>query len=164
METYMDKIRNGIDHLLELSIRDKHPSATVVCTNGCFDILHPGHVALLAEAKSKGDILIVAINSDESIKRLKGTERPINTLEDRMIMLAALESVDYVFPFYEDTPLEVYGQIRPDVLVKGGDYHMDEIIGAEEVLADGGEVIIIALEEGYSTTSIIDKIKISGLI
>ena len=131
----------------------------IVFTNGCFDILHRGHVTYLNQARDLGDLLIVGINSDESVKRLKGPERPVNMLEDRAYVLSALKSVDYVIPFEEDTPLNLINLIMPDILVKGGDYTIDRIIGAQEVLANGGKVEIIPFVPGKSTSAIIDTIK-----
>lgn len=131
----------------------------IVFTNGCFDILHRGHVTYLNQARDLGDFLIVGINSDESVKRLKGPERPVNMLEDRAYVLSALKSVDYVIPFEEDTPLNLINLIMPDILVKGGDYTIDRIIGAQEVLANGGKVEIIPFVPGKSTSAIIDTIK-----
>ena len=109
-------------------------------TNGCFDILHAGHVAYLEEAKSLGDRLIVAVNDDDSVRRLKGESRPVNALEDRMLVLAGLAAVDWVVPFADDTPAALIAALLPDVLVKGGDYRPEEIAGAREVLENGGEV------------------------
>lgn len=131
----------------------------VVMTNGCFDILHPGHVAYLEEARMRGDRLLVAVNADASVTRLKGEGRPINTLEDRMAVLAGLASVDWVVPFPEDTPAELIGQVLPDVLVKGGDYTPEEIAGGEAVRANGGTVEVLTFKEGRSTSSIIDAIR-----
>ena len=131
----------------------------IVFTNGCFDILHRGHVTYLNQARDLGDLLIVGINSDESVKRLKGPERPVNMLEDRAYVLSALKSVDYVIPFEEDTPINLINLIMPDILVKGGDYTIDRIIGAQEVLANGGKVEIIPFVPGKSTSAIIDTIK-----
>ncbi len=130
----------------------------IVFSNGCFDILHVGHVTYLAAAKSLGDVLVIAVNTDESVKRLKGESRPINLLEDRMLLLAALESVDYVVPFSQDTPLEVIEELAPNVLVKGGDYTIESIVGSDYVISKGGEVLTIPIVEGKSTTGIIDKL------
>lgn len=132
---------------------------TVVFTNGCFDILHRGHIEYLKEAKALGDVLIVGLNSDDSTRRLKGENRPINTEEDRAQMLLALESVDSVFVFDEDTPLELIEMIKPDVLVKGGDWQIGQIVGAGVVLEYGGKVKSLSYKEGYSTTNIIDKVR-----
>jgi D-beta-D-heptose 7-phosphate kinase/D-beta-D-heptose 1-phosphate adenosyltransferase len=131
----------------------------VVMTNGCFDILHTGHVAYLEEAKMCGDRLIVAVNDDDSVRRLKGEGRPVNPLEDRMAVLAGLASVDWVVPFSEDTPANLIGSVLPDVLVKGGDYKPEEIAGADAVLANGGAVEVLTFKEGRSTTSIIESMK-----
>lgn len=131
----------------------------VVMTNGCFDILHTGHVAYLEEAKMRGDRLIVAVNDDDSVRRLKGEGRPVNPLEDRMAVLAGLASVDWVVPFSEDTPADLIGEVLPDVLVKGGDYKPEEIAGAGAVLANGGAVEVLTFKEGRSTTSIIESMK-----
>ena len=128
-------------------------------TNGCFDILHAGHIASLSEAAKEGDILIVGVNTDASTKRLKGSERPVNNENSRALLLASLEIVDAVILFEEDTPLELIKTIMPDVIVKGGDYTMDKMIGAKEVIGNGGRVVINPLVEGFSTTSIIEIIK-----
>jgi len=149
---------NEID-ILTVVQKLKSEKKKIVFTNGCFDILHKGHVAYLQAAKSLGDILIVGMNTDDSVKRLKGSERPVNSLEDRAFVLSSLRSVDYVVPFDEDTPLSLIESIMPDILVKGGDYTIDTIIGAKEVIAHGGAVEIIPFVEGKSTTSIIDAIK-----
>jgi D-beta-D-heptose 7-phosphate kinase / D-beta-D-heptose 1-phosphate adenosyltransferase len=131
----------------------------IVMTNGCFDILHAGHVAYLAQARRLGERLIVAVNDDESVRRLKGPGRPVNTTERRMAVLAGLESVDWVVPFSEDTPERLICAVRPDCLVKGGDYRPEEIAGYDCVIANGGEVRVLAYEEGCSTTHIISKIR-----
>ncbi len=131
---------------------------TIAFTNGCFDILHVGHLASLLKAAQEADILVVGVNSDASTKRLKGDTRPINNQQDRALLLAALVVVDAVVIFDEDTPLELIKLVQPDVLVKGGDYTLDQIVGASEVIAGGGRVVINAIENGYSTTDIINKI------
>ena len=130
----------------------------VIMTNGCFDVLHAGHVAYLEEAKNLGDRLIVAVNDDDSVRRLKGETRPINTLEDRMLVLAGLAAVDWVVPFCGDTPASLIADILPDVLVKGGDYKADDIAGAPDVLRNGGEVRVLAFRDGQSSSRIIDKL------
>jgi len=145
--------------LIPLVTEAKSRNEKVVMTNGCFDVLHAGHVAYLEEAKSLGDRLIVAINDDDSVRRLKGESRPVNRLEDRMLVLAGLASVDWVVPFSEDTPGRVISEILPDVLVKGGDYRPDEIAGAKDVLKNGGEVRVLAFREGQSSSRIIDKLR-----
>ena len=133
----------------------------VVFTNGCFDILHSGHVLYLEEAKSLGDILVVGLNSDESVRRLKGNERPINSEHERAIVLSGLSFVDYVIVFNEDTPYELIKTIQPDILVKGGDWAVESIVGYDIVLRKGGVVKSLLFKEGVSTTSIIDKLKVS---
>jgi len=134
----------------------------IVFTNGCFDLLHPGHIDYLAKARALGDVLIIGLNDDDSIRRLKGPGRPINPLADRAIMLAALKSVDLVIPFQEDTPLQLITALKPDILVKGGDYQPDDIVGAEEVRANGGTVIVMSFVDGHSTTSLIKRIQQLG--
>lgn len=129
----------------------------VVFTNGCFDILHPGHVAYMKQAKALGDRLVVAVNTDASVKRLKGEKRPINNLEHRMAVLEAVGAIDWVTWFDEDTPKELIESLSPDVLVKGGDYTIESIVGADHVLSRGGEVKVLTFVDGYSTTSIIKK-------
>lgn len=131
----------------------------IVFTNGCFDVLHAGHVEYLAKARKLGDRLVVGINSDASVKRLKGSLRPINNLSDRTLLLSALESVDYIIPFEEDTPLEIIKKVMPDILVKGGDYQLNEIVGADFVTENGGTVVTIPFVEGKSTTGIIRRIQ-----
>lgn len=130
----------------------------IVFTNGCFDILHRGHVTYLSEARKLGDLLVMGVNSDQSVKRLKGPERPINNEADRKYVLSQLRSVDFVEIFTEDTPLNLILKIRPKVLVKGGDWKIDQIVGGKEVLSWGGEVLSLNFVDGYSTTSIISKI------
>ena len=131
----------------------------VIMTNGCFDIIHAGHVSYLEEAKTLGDRLIVAINDDASVARLKGADRPINPLVDRMAVLSGLAAVDWVVPFSTDTPADLIAGLLPDVLVKGGDYRREEIAGGQAVLKNGGEVRVLALKEGRSTSTIIDAIR-----
>jgi rfaE bifunctional protein nucleotidyltransferase chain/domain len=131
----------------------------VVFTNGCFDVLHPGHVEHLAQAKALGDVLVVGLNSDASVRRLKGAGRPLVREADRAAVLAALRSVDAVTLFDEDTPLELISTLLPDVLVKGGDYDLDGIVGREAVEEAGGEVRVLPFVEGYSTTDILGRSK-----
>ena len=131
----------------------------IVFTNGVFDIIHPGHIFSLSQAAKEGDFLIVGINSDESVKRLKGNKRPIIPQDSRALILASLVIVDAVIIFEEDTPLELINAIKPDVLVKGGDYTIDQIAGAKEVIANGGRVVINPIIEGFSTSSILEKVK-----
>ncbi len=130
----------------------------IVFTNGVFDILHKGHIHILSEAATYADILVVGLNSDASVKRIKGNNRPINEENSRALILAALLMVDAVILFEEDTPLELIKFIKPAVLVKGGDYTLDTIVGAKEVISNNGDVIIIPLEKGFSTTGIIKSI------
>jgi rfaE bifunctional protein nucleotidyltransferase chain/domain len=137
------------------SITNQHQ--TIVFTNGCFDIIHAGHVQYLEEARSLGEILIVGLNSDASVKRLKGASRPINNQQDRAFVLAGLEAVNYVIVFDEDTPYNLIDAIKPDVLVKGGDWSENSIVGADIVKAKGGKVISLPFREGLSTTTIIEK-------
>lgn len=137
----------------------KRQKQKIVFTNGVFDILHRGHVEYLAKAKSFGDVLILGLNSDASVRRLKGRNRPINKQIDRAIVLLALESVDYVILFSQDTPLKLIESIKPDVLVKGADYKISEIVGSEFVLSHGGEVKRVKLTKGRSTSNTIKKIK-----
>lgn len=147
--------------LAELLDRLKQARANgerIVFTNGCFDILHKGHLTYLAQAKQLGDFLVVGVNSDASVKRLKGESRPVNQLDDRMLMLSSLKFVDYVVSFDEDTPLELIKAIMPDVLVKGGDYKVEDIVGYQEVIANGGSVQTIDFVPNYSTTKLISEI------
>ena len=131
----------------------------VVFTNGCFDLLHPGHLKLLQKAKSFGDVLIVGINSDSSVRILKGEGRPVVNQEDRLVILACLKIVDFVIIFEEETPLDLIKTISPNVLVKGGDYKLSEIVGGEHVINNGGKVKIVKLKEGYSTSKFLKEIK-----
>lgn len=130
----------------------------VVFTNGCFDVLHRGHVTYLAEARDLGDCLVVGLNSDASVKRLKGESRPINNENDRAHLLAALSFVDYIIIFEEDTPKNLIEQVKPNILVKGGDYQIDNIVGADFVLKNGGQVLTIPFVDGYSSTKIIQTL------
>ena len=149
----------GLDALVALVDEARGRNERVIMTNGCFDVLHAGHVAYLEEAKSLGDRLIVAVNDDDSVRRLKGASRPINLLEDRLLVLAGLAAVDWVVPFTEDTPARLIETLLPDVLVKGGDYQPEEIVGAREVLQNGGEVRVLAFRDGHSSSRIIDRLK-----
>ena len=138
----------------------KTTGKTVAFTNGCFDILHPGHLFSLAQSAKEADYLLVGLNSDASVKKLKGPARPIHSESSRATILANLVLVDVVVVFEEDTPLQLIQTLLPDVLVKGGDYTIETIVGAKEVIANGGKVIINPIVEGFSTTNIIEKIKI----
>ncbi len=143
----------------ELGVSLRREGKVIVFTNGCFDLLHRGHVEYLYFARSQGDVLIVGVNTDDSLRRLKGSNRPVNTLQDRLYVLAALECVDYVIPFHEDTPYELIKEIQPDVLVKGKDYRPDEVVGRDIVESRGGKLVLADYKEGYSTTELIRKIK-----
>lgn len=147
-----------VDTLLTLVEEARARGETLVMTNGCFDILHPGHVQYLKEAKALGDRLLVAVNSDASVSRLKGPTRPINPLDHRMAVLAGLESVDWVVPFEEDTPEKLICQVLPDILVKGGDYQVEQIAGHQCVQKNGGKVIILSFKDNCSTSAIVKKI------
>lgn len=136
---------------------------TIVFTNGCFDIIHAGHVAYLEEAKAMGDVLVVALNSDESVRRLKGSNRPIVHEENRLKVMAALSSVDFVTLFMENTPLQLIEMILPDILVKGGDWKIADIVGSQAVLQNGGQVRSLNYIEGNSTTNIEQKIILNYL-
>lgn len=157
-----ERITNKIltrEQVAELSKKWKAEGATMVFTNGCYDILHRGHLELLTQSASLGDKLIVALNTDASVKRLKGDARPVNNESFRAWMMASLEIVDAVVLFDEETPALLIEAITPTILVKGGDYKIDQIVGADHVLASGGKVEIIPFVTGYSTTNLIQKIQ-----
>ena len=139
--------------------REKNRKRRIVFTNGCFDLLHRGHVEVLARAKALGDVLVVGVNTDASARRLKGSPRPFVGEDDRVYVLAALEAVDYVVLFDEDTPLETIRELEPDVLVKGDEYAREGIVGADFVEEHGGRVERIPMLKGFSTTSLIEKIR-----
>lgn len=147
------------DTLKRVIARYRGAKRKIVFTNGVFDILHCGHVTYLNRARKLGSLLIVALNEDDSVKKLKGPKRPVNRLSDRMLTLAGLECVDYVTWFGEETPLKLINLLQPNVLVKGGDYKISEIIGADEVVARGGMVKALPYIEGYSTSQIIQRMK-----
>jgi len=149
----------SLEQLLPLIDEARQKGEQIIFTNGCFDILHAGHVAYLEQARQLGQRLIVAVNSDESVRKLKGQGRPINNLERRMAVLAGLEAVDWVLSFSADTPYDLIAQIKPDILVKGGDYQINEIVGADLVLKGGGKVMALDLVANSSTSLIVDKIK-----
>ena len=162
----MDRLQQGLPHEGKVVPRAgigavveelRRAGKRVVFTNGCFDVLHAGHVNYLRFARSKGDALIVGVNDDASVTRLKGPSRPVNGIDDRMEVLAALEVVDAVVPFHEDTPKELVEQVSPDVLVKGEDYKDKVVVGAEWVEAHGGQVVLAPLLEGRSTTGILER-------
>ena len=147
------------DRLSSQSEAWKKEGRKIVFTNGCFDILHRGHLEILDTAASFGDILVVGMNSDASVKRLKGDQRPVNDEDFRSRIMASLAIVDAVCLFNEDTPLELIRAIKPDVLVKGGDYSISQIVGADDVIRNGGEVRIVPLVKGYSTSALIEAIQ-----
>ncbi len=156
----LQKIRQKIVTIEQfLSLHSDLSEKKVVFTNGCFDVLHLGHVEYLSEASELGDILVVGLNSDASVKRLKGADRPINSEHARATLLAALQFVNFVIIFKEDTPLQLIGKIVPHILVKGGDYAISEIVGADIVTKNGGLVKTIPLTEGFSTTNILNHIQ-----
>jgi D-beta-D-heptose 7-phosphate kinase/D-beta-D-heptose 1-phosphate adenosyltransferase len=151
-----DKIK-VLSELIRIRKDLKREGQKVVFTNGVFDILHRGHVEYLEKAKSLGDVLMLGLNSDASVKKIKGEDRPVMGQEDRAIVLAGLSSVNYICLFEEETPENLIRELIPDILVKGGDYQIDDIVGRETVEANGGKVVTIDLVEGQSTTSIIEK-------
>jgi D-beta-D-heptose 7-phosphate kinase/D-beta-D-heptose 1-phosphate adenosyltransferase len=150
-----DKIASSRD---DAATRRTRLEGKVVFTNGVFDLLHPGHLDLLTTARARGDALIVGINTDASVKRLKGPTRPVRGESDRAYLVAGLECVDLVVLFDEDTPLDLVNALRPNVIVKGGDYKPESIVGAREVKSWGGEVVVVPITEGHSTTSIIERL------
>ena len=141
--------------LPQLSSKLLDLDTTIVFTNGCFDVLHAGHVDYLLKASSLGDVLVVAVNSDSSISRLKGSSRPINSLDKRLLVLSALKFIDYLIVFEDETPLHIIQSIKPDVLVKGGDYNVEDIVGYNDVIGYGGSVTTIPINYEISTTSIL---------
>ena len=154
----MDKIRS-VAGLKRIRARLRRDGLTVILTNGCFDLIHGGHIHLFRQAKAQGDVLIVAVNSDASIRRLKGPTRPVFPLAERMEVLAALADIDYVTWFEEDTPQKIIAALLPDVLVKGGDWGAGEIVGTAEVESAGGRVYRVPYRRGHSSTNIIEKIR-----
>ena len=152
------KVRS-VDELKRTLAEERESGKKIVFTNGCFDLLHRGHLHLLREARRLGDLLVVAINTDRSVRQLKGMRRPILSLEERAEFLAALEVVDYVTSFDEADPCRVIQDLQPDVLVKGGDWSQDQVIGRELVEAKGGKVEVIPYLDGYSTTKILERIR-----
>lgn len=160
-QTIQSKIKSIEDAAKLISIW-RLKNDRIVFTNGCFDILHPGHAKYLADARSLGERLIVGLNSDESVRRLKGSTRPIQDENSRSLVLASLHAVDCVILFSDDTPEKLIRLVKPDYLVKGGDWSLDQIIGADFVKENGGKVLTIPFLEGYSTSNIEQKIKQSG--
>lgn len=149
-------------HELEALLAPLRPLSSIVFTNGCYDILHPGHVDLLQRARAMGDFLVLGLNSDESVHRLKGPTRPVNRLSERAFVLAGLACVDCIVAFEEDTPLELIKVVRPNMLVKGGDWSVENIVGRDMVEADGGSVHSLPLLPGYSTTGLIQRLCLAG--
>ena len=148
----------SLSGIVEKTNQWKKEGKKIIFTNGVFDLLHRGHIFSLTQAAKEGDVLVIGLNSDDSVRRLKGDSRPINDQDARALLLAALTMVDAVVVFEEDTPLKLITSILPDVLVKGGDYTVDEIAGAKEVIANGGKVVINPILDGFSTTAIIKAI------
>lgn len=146
------------DDLAKICKRLKQEGKTIVFTNGCFDLLHGGHVHLFREAKKRGDVLIVAVNDDASVEKVKGPARPIFPLQERLEILEAIDVIDYLTFFSQRTPQKIISQLLPDVLVKGGDWKVEEVVGKKEVVDAGGEVVIIPYLEGRSTSDILERI------
>lgn len=164
--THLESITRKIvtlDEAKQIVAEWKTAGEKIVFTNGCFDIIHKGHVSYLAKARDLGTKLILGLNTDESVKRLKGANRPVKELESRALTVASFEYIDLVIPFSEDTPLKVISTLLPDVLVKGGDYKIDDIVGAKEVTANGGTVQTIDFVDGFSTTNYFKKLKDSTI-
>jgi D-beta-D-heptose 7-phosphate kinase/D-beta-D-heptose 1-phosphate adenosyltransferase len=153
----MNKIKS-LRELVPIRRKLRSEGQTVVFTNGCFDLLHGGHVRLFREAKRRGDVLVVALNTDASVRKLKGPSRPIFPLKERLEVLAAVADIDYLTWFSEDTPRTIIAALLPDVLVKGGDWTPDDVVGKAEVEGAGGRVVIVPYLKGRSSTSIIDRI------
>lgn len=147
-----------LDELLRIREELKHRKKKIVFTNGCFDLLHSGHIHLFREAKTLGDVLIVALNEDESVRTIKGEGRPIFALAERVEVLAAIEDIDHLVSFSEETPQNIIASLRPDILVKGGDWKPEQVVGKREVEESGGRVEIIPYLEGRSSSEIIDRI------
>ena len=154
----MDKKFKKVADLVEIRSQLKQKRKKVVFTNGCFDLLHSGHIHLFREAKKKGDVFIVAVNDDSSIRRIKETSRPIFPLKERIEILGAIKDIDYLASFSEETPQKIIAQLLPDVLVKGGDWKPEEVVGKKEVEEAGGEVVIIPYLEGRSSSDIVKRI------
>lgn len=153
------KICSNLADLSQLRAEWRTSGRTVVFTNGCFDLLHLGHLSYLSQARAMGDILVIGVNSDVSVSKLKGPSRPILSQDERLIQLAMLSVVDHVILFKEDTPKQVIEALQPDILVKGGDYQVEEVVGKEIVEQSGGKVVILPFLDGYSTSQLVKKIK-----
>ena len=147
-----------LDELLRIREELRRQNKIVVFTNGCFDLLHSGHVHIFREAKKLGDVFIVAVNEDESVRQIKGESRPIFPLDERLEVLESIEDIDHLLPFSEETPQRIIAALQPDVLVKGGDWAPEEVVGKEEVAQAGGRVVIIPYLEGRSTSEILERI------
>jgi rfaE bifunctional protein nucleotidyltransferase chain/domain len=147
-----------LDNLVKIREQLKHQGRKVVFTNGCFDLLHAGHIHLFKEAKKLGDVLLVAVNDDASVKKIKGSSRPIFSLQHRLEVLEAVEYIDYLTFFSEETPQKIIASLHPDVLIKGGDWKIQEVVGRKEVEQAGGKVVVIPYLKGHSSSAIIDKI------
>lgn len=158
MNEEMRKKIQKLDDLIKIRSDLKQQGKSVVFTNGCFDLLHSGHIYLFKEAKKWGDVLIVAVNDDASVKKIKGASRPIFPLEERLEILEAVEEIDYLVSFSEGTPQKVIAALVPDILLKGGDWAPDEVVGREEVEKAGGKVVIVPYQKDYSTSGIIRRI------
>jgi D-glycero-beta-D-manno-heptose 1-phosphate adenylyltransferase len=159
-----DKIKT-LAEMQDIASNLRAHKQSIVFTNGCFDILHAGHVVYLEQAKALGSVLIIGVNSDESIRRIKGNRRPIVPEAERCLVLAALECVDYITIFGEETPLELIKLIKPDLLVKGGDWQVDRIVGSDYVISYGGKALSLPFQEGLSTSAIIERILgIAGVV
>jgi len=155
---YQDKIHNLVSGKEQIALL-KQKSMKIVFTNGCFDIMHLGHITYLEEARRLGDFLVVGLNSDASVRKLKGEGRPVKQIQSRVAVLAGLAAVDMVIIFDQDTPLNLIQNLMPDILVKGGDYKIEDIVGADSVLENGGSVRVIDFVSGYSSSAIIDKME-----
>jgi len=153
-----DKLKT-LDQLIKIAAQARRNGKSVVFTNGCFDLLHRGHVHVLRQAKAAGDLLIVAINSDQSVKAIKGPTRPVAAEMDRLELIAAMEMVDYVILFDEPDPSKLITAIKPNVLAKGGDWGADGVVGADIVEREGGRVVLVPYLKGYSTSEIIERIR-----
>jgi len=147
-----------LENLVKIREQLKHQGGKVVFTNGCFDLLHAGHIHLFKEAKKLGDVLLVAVNDDASVKKIKGSSRPIFSLQLRLEVLEAVEYIDYLTFFSEETPQKIIASLLPDVLIKGGDWKIQEVVGRKEVEQAGGKVVVIPYLKGHSSSAIIDKI------
>ena len=154
----LGKLRT-VDQLVPELAAHRRQGKNIVFTNGCFDILHAGHASYLRQARAEGDLLVVGINSDKSIRRIKGEGRPVNRIADRVLVMSELESVDYLVVFDEDTPIKLIRAVKPDVLAKGADYRKRDVIGADAVEKHGGRVALVPLVRGRSTSNIIGRIK-----